>query len=106
MMDETIYGKCGYLSVKWEFRKLVLLSAAKRTSCSRSETREAKLGRRNSGGETRAGQRVVAITSQLPENLRFPVIPNRNSGFIECLSCSLLLFLQFLQPFSSHRQKP
>jgi len=20
-MDETIYGKCGYLSVKWEFRK-------------------------------------------------------------------------------------
>ena len=24
MMDETIYGKCGYLSVKWEFRKLSL----------------------------------------------------------------------------------
>ena len=22
MMDETIYGKCGYLSVKWEFRKI------------------------------------------------------------------------------------
>jgi len=21
-MDETIYGKCGYLSVKWEFRKI------------------------------------------------------------------------------------
>ena len=20
-MDETIYGKCGYRSVKWEFRK-------------------------------------------------------------------------------------
>ena len=23
-MDETIYGKCGYLSVKWEFRKLTM----------------------------------------------------------------------------------
>lgn len=22
-MDETIYGKCGYLSVKWEFRKII-----------------------------------------------------------------------------------
>lgn len=22
-MDETIYGKCGYRSVKWEFRKKI-----------------------------------------------------------------------------------
>ena len=28
----------------------------------------------------RKGHRAVAITSQLPENLRFSVIPKRNSG--------------------------
>ena len=28
-MDETIYGKCGYLSVKWEFRKIKLNQAVK-----------------------------------------------------------------------------
>ncbi|OEU41399.1 hypothetical protein BGV40_15120 [Methanosarcina sp. Ant1] len=45
-------------------------SEAKRTSCSRSETRGAK----------RKGLRAVALAVQLPENLRFSVIPKRNSG--------------------------
>ncbi|MHB8100665.1 MAG: hypothetical protein ACYDEF_00415 [Methanosarcina sp.] len=31
------------------------MSAAKRTSCSRSETREAKLGKRNSAAKEKAG---------------------------------------------------
>lgn len=29
-MDETIYGKCGYLSVKWEFRKKIICRKTKR----------------------------------------------------------------------------
>ncbi|OEU42109.1 hypothetical protein BGV40_11305 [Methanosarcina sp. Ant1] len=46
------------------------MSEAKRTSCSRSETREAKLGKRNSGSETRVIKEESLWTEIITEQKR------------------------------------